>query len=60
MKHTREEANKRLLSWLNGKHYTKTEVAELLNISRMTLHRRLKNKDWRAKEVVLIFKHMPF
>jgi len=60
MKHTREDATKRLVSWLDGKHYTKTEVSELLNISRMTLYRRLKNKDWRVKEVALIFKHMPF
>lgn len=60
MKHTREDASKILLEWINGKHYSKNEVAEFLNISRMTLYRRLKNNDWRVKEVKIIFKNCTF
>jgi len=37
--------------------YTKTEISEMLGISRPTLDARMKKHNWRFNEIKLILKH---
>jgi len=40
--------------------YTKSEIAEMLNMTRPTLDSRLKKNTWRISEIEIIIKKLPF
>ena len=40
--------------------YTKTEIAEMLEISRPTLDLRIKENTWRMAELKLIVRKLPY
>lgn len=54
--------NKKLVSYRVLNYigtFTKGDICELLNMSRPTLDRRLKQHSWRYKEIETITKNMP-
>lgn len=48
----------RVISWVGN--YSKTEIAEKLEIARSTLYKRIENNSWTVKEIELINKYLPF
>jgi hypothetical protein len=48
----------RVLEWVGT--YTKTEICEIIGITRPTLDSRIKKHSWRFKEIEIITKNMPF
>ena len=54
----RELATFRVENWIGP--FTKTEISEILKMSRPTLNRRIKNHTWRLDEIKLILQNMPF
>ena len=46
--------------WIGKGLYTKTEFSEMLGISRPTLNLRIKNGNWRQREIDIISENCPF
>lgn len=49
---------KRVKDWIGN--YSKSEISELIGISRPTLNKRMESGNWKYVEIVLVLKHMPF
>lgn len=48
----------RVNNWIGT--YNKTEISELLEMSRPTLNRRLKDNQWKMKDIELIILKFPY
>lgn len=51
-------ASYRVVNWIGT--YTKAEICEIIGFSRPTLDLRLKEHNWKHKEIKKILKNLPF
>ena len=54
----KRKASHRVMDWIGL--YTKGEIAEILEMSRPTLDKRLLTHNWKMKELKLILKNLKF
>ena len=54
----RQLVSLRVIDWISL--YSKTHVSDILEITRPTLNDRLKNSNWKYKEIKSIIKNFPY
>jgi DNA invertase Pin-like site-specific DNA recombinase len=51
---TREKAHEKVINLVEDEFYTKVEIAAKLKMSKPTIYSRIKNCNWRQREIDII------